>query len=151
MDLVCGEFFYNYTMAKKFEMYGHTFDSKLELAFYDLLVENDIDFTFHPDPILIQPSYETWAQRKSNGKIYKSKVRKMSYTPDFIIHQEGRKDLLIESKGFLREEGRMRFKLAQYLLLDTHVCYMIFSAKRFKQLLEELDLLKKVKNPISKI
>lgn len=115
-------------MIKKVHKYGLKFDSKLELYFYELLKDNNIKFDFQVMYVL-QPSF----------KYNKSTVRAMTLTVDFDFTAHGR-NLIIDTKGFQRQDNILKWKLIKNKLKDTHPD--IHLPKNQKQCREMIDLIK---------
>lgn len=92
---------------KKVYKYGLKFDSKLELFFYELLVENNIPFDF-------QVTYELHPSFKYNN----TTVRSMTLTVDFDFTSSG-KNLIVDTKGFWRESNKQKWKWFKYVMKDV--------------------------------
>jgi len=114
---------------KKVQKHGLKFDSKLELFFYELLVEAKIPFEF-------QVCYELIPSFKYNGK----SVRSMTLTVDFDFTGKG-KNIIIDTKGFWREQNKMKWKILQWQFSDTESPIMIFP-KNQKECIECINILK---------
>lgn len=79
------------------EAYGITFDSDLEVKYYEYLKERNIDFVYHPKkPIKIN--------------------NKSTYTPDFIVVYTDRIEI-IETKGF-NQFSYMRDSMIHNVMLE---------------------------------
>ena len=75
-----------------------TFDSKMELCFYKLLKERNIDFV-RQQKFILQPKF------KINGKA----VREISYICDFVCGDD-----VIDVKGFETTDFKIKKKLFAY-------------------------------------
>lgn len=117
-------------MVKKVHKYGLKFDSKLELYFYELLIENCIPFEF-------QVCYEMIPSFKYSDKT----VRGMTLTVDFDFTDHG-KNVIVDTKGFWREANKVRWKLFQWSMSDTQPT-LFFPSSR-KECLEVIEELKKL-------
>lgn len=115
---------------KKIYKHNLKFDSRLELFFYELLKESDIDFDFQV-LYTLHPSF----------KYNKTTVRAMTLTVDFDFTKHGR-NLIIDTKGFQRPDNVLKWKLIKYKLRDTHPD--IYLPKNQKQCKELIDVIKKM-------
>ena len=128
------------TRVKKITIDGITFDSELESRHYTILRDDkDVELLerqktfmlFERSPYIRLPSMK------------KGYLRKMIYTPDFIIKIRGLdKPIAVESKGFARKDYNMRKKLFIKLFGDEY--YFLESGK--DELREQLEEIKKVVN-----
>ena len=114
---------------KKHIKYGLKFDSGLELYFYELLCKEDIPFEF-------QICYELIPSFKYNGK----SIRPMTLTVDFDFTGKGR-NIIIDTKGFWREQNKMKWKILQWQFSDNDAPIMIFP-KNQKECIECINILK---------
>jgi hypothetical protein len=84
---------------------GLKFDSKLEEYMYDLLDESGLDFKFQKKYVL-QPSFK-----------YRSEsIRPMTLTVDFEVYVS--ELIVIDTKGFQREDNKLKWKLFKKMLKD---------------------------------
>ena len=128
------------TRVKKTTIDGYEFDSELEANHYKIirddkdveLLERQKTFTlFERSPYTRVPSMK------------KGWLRKMIYTPDFIVRIEGvDKPIAVESKGFARKDYNMRKKLFIKFFGDDY--YFLESGKN--DLEWQLEEIKKVIN-----
>lgn len=115
---------------KKVHKYGEKFDSKLELYFYELLLEAKIPFDF-------QSPYELVPSFKYNGKT----IRPMTLTVDFDFTDYGL-NVIVDTKGFWREANKMKWKLLQWGLSDKQPILFFPSSRRAcVEVIEELKKL----------
>lgn len=114
---------------KKVQKYGRKFDSKLELFFYELLLDAKIPFEF-------QMPYELTPAFKYNGKA----VRAMTLTVDFDFTDHGR-NVIVDTKGFWRNDNKLKWKLFQYVNDNQP---KLFFPKSQKECREVLELIKKL-------
>lgn len=84
--------------AVKTQKYDLSFDSRLELYFYEKCLENNISFSFKEYKFILIDSF------KYNGKSF----RQMTWTPDFYLKDY---DIIIDTKGFETSDFKMKFKL----------------------------------------
>jgi hypothetical protein len=92
------------------------FDSKYEWRCFVLLKEAKFDFVFHPESREVSPGFDCWALNKGKTgarKLFKSKVRPISYTTDFAINCNDGTIIFVEAKGFFHKDARLRYKLFQ--------------------------------------
>lgn len=141
--------------SKKTSVDGIKFQSRLESRMYSLLKGSGLDFTYEVEKfIVVEPfkfkneSYE----RQSNGKGEMidrgsgKSVRKIEYTPDFVITIDESK-YIIECKGFRTAEFNMRYKLFKQYIQDNKLNYHLYMPHTQKECLEVLQIIKsKIKN-----
>jgi|TARA_R100000734_G_scaffold19149_2_gene18624 hypothetical protein len=116
------------TKIKKVMQDGIKFDSKLELYFYNLLKKEKIPFIFQEKFVLLQ-------KFRYNG----SAVREMTLTVDFSIPQH---DMIVDTKGFQRNDNKIKWKLLKRHLLDNNREPLILMPKNQKQCQEVITLIK---------
>ena len=115
---------------KKVQKHGLKFDSRLELFFYELLVDAKIPFEF-------QVCYEMVPSFKYDGKA----VRPMTLTVDFDFTGKG-KNVIVDTKGFWRNDNKLKWKYFQWGMSDVQP--KLFFPKSQKECLEVLELIKKL-------
>jgi hypothetical protein len=117
------------------------FDSKFEYNCYLVLKKAGCNVDFHPESRLLMPSFTTFAlsRAKSGVKLFKSTVRSISYTPDFLIKCNDGTKVYIEAKGFFTDGAKMRYKLFQNSLAENEYIFSIYDNPR-----EGLNTLKSV-------
>lgn len=98
---------------------GIDFKSKSERTMYNLLKESGLEFYYEPEPItLIEGFYPSlWYE---GTKEHIEKIRKMTYTPDFIVKHKGH-TFIIEVKGMPTD----RYIVKRKLILN-HLRYVAF-------------------------
>lgn len=108
------------------------FDSKFELECYKVLKKEKFKVDFHPESLLLAPGFSTLALTRAKGKtkLFKSKVRPITYTPDFKIYCKDGVVIYIETKGFFRDGARIRFKLAQASMKENEHIFIIFDTPK---------------------
>ena len=113
---------------KKIVQNGIKFDSKLELYFYNLLKKEKIPFIFQEKFILLHKF------RYNN-----SAVREMTLTVDFSLPQH---DMIVDTKGFQRNDNKIKWKLLKRHLLDNDREPIILMPKNQKQCQEVITIIK---------
>jgi hypothetical protein len=115
---------------KKVHKHGQKFDSRLELYFYELLLESKIPFEF-------QVCYEMVPSFKYDGKT----IRPMTLTVDFDFTGKG-KNVIVDTKGFWRNDNKLKWKYFQWGMSDVQP--KLFFPKSQKECREVLELIKKL-------
>ncbi len=113
--------------VKKVQYKGITFDSKLELFFYKELKKAKIPFEFQKKYVLLD-------KFRYDGKA----VRQMTLTVDFYIPKC---NSIVDTKGFQRNDNKIKWKLLRRHLLDNGKEYHIFlptSQKKCLVLIKDL-------------
>jgi len=118
---------------QKLELYGISFDSKLELFTYQVFKDAGYDIKRCEDSFELFPRF-TYIDSLTNKK---RSVTAMKYTSDFYI-QRSPKTLVIECKGFKTEPYRMRKKLFLYHYGKKYDFIEITSQKQCLEVLEKL-------------
>ena len=90
------------------------FDSLFECTAYHLFKDAGFDVNPSPETRLLLPKLEAWSLSAIKKKLYKSTIRTLSYTPDFEIKCPSGHIVYVETKGFFRDQARIRFKLFQH-------------------------------------
>jgi hypothetical protein len=111
------------------------FDSEFERQCWLRLKKSGLKFERNQESILLQDTFKTKAlskNKKGKKKVFISTVRPISYTPDFKIFCERDYVVYLETKGFFREDARLRYKLFLNKLAHTPSykktsSYLIFS------------------------
>lgn len=106
------------------------FDSKFEWRVYKYLESQKLEFDFHPEKTILQPGFQCLALN-AKGKLFKSTVRPITYTPDFKIIC-GDKIIYLETKGFFTEASRLRVKLFQHQLKPNELFFIAHDKYRGK-------------------
>lgn len=92
------------------EKYDREFDSKFELQVYEELIR-----ICGLENILFQTTLEVIPKEKDNvGRT----LRKVEYTPDFLIHYKGL-DIYIEAKGFATDTYKLRVRMFKHFYNDV--------------------------------
>jgi|TARA_R110000796_G_scaffold7420_2_gene25508 hypothetical protein len=112
---------------KKVQYQGITFDSKLELFFYKELKKAKIPFEFQRKYVLLD-------KFRYDGKA----VRQMTLTVDFYIPKY---NSIVDTKGFQRNDNKIKWKLLRRHLLDNGKEYHIFLPNTQKKCLELIKYL----------
>jgi hypothetical protein len=123
---------------KKVQKYGVKFDSRLELFFYELLLKENIPFTFQ-QTYTLHPSF----------KYNKSTVRAMTLTVDFDFTGHGI-DFIVDTKGFQRNDNKLKWKLFKYKMHSEGKYPQIFLPKNQKECAETVSIIKNVCNLATK-
>tara|TARA_R100001463_G_scaffold52752_1_gene103628 strand:+ start:692 stop:1090 length:399 start_codon:yes stop_codon:yes gene_type:complete len=116
---------------KKVIQNGIKFDSKLELYFYNLLNKERIPFVFQEKFILLEKF------RYNN-----SAVREMTLTVDFSLPAD---DIIVDTKGFQRNDNKIKWKLLKKHLLDNGREPIILMPKNQKQCQEVIKIIKSIR------
>ena len=111
------------------------FESGLERDCYIELNRSGIDFDFQPDSRELLEAFSTWSFSLKTKKIYRAKVRNMSYTSDFLIHCPDGTRMYIEAKGFFHADSRIRYKLFQSSLKAGEITLLIKSVADLKSII----------------
>lgn len=117
---------------KKIIQNGIKFDSKLEQYFYNLLKKEKIPFVFQEKFILLEKF------RYNN-----SAVREMTLTVDFSLPAD---DIIIDTKGFQRNDNKIKWKLLKKHLLDNGREPIILMPKNQKQCQEVIKMIKSIRD-----
>lgn len=90
------------------------FKSLLEGRFYKYLKENNYNFVYELEKIVLQESFRPKAlffkKYKRSLKLDKTIVRQITYTPDFILYLNDY-TIYIEAKGFKTDSYNIKVKL----------------------------------------
>jgi len=102
------------------------FDSDFERKSYLLLEAAGFNFEFQPTARELIPPLKSFALSKGKPiKLFRSSVRPLSYTMDFVVHCDNGTDIFLETKGYFTPESRIRFKLFQHSLEKNEMCLLI--------------------------
>jgi hypothetical protein len=115
------------SIIKKVMYEGIKFDSKLELYFYQQLKKAKIPFEFQKKYVLLE-------KFRYDGKA----VRQMTLTVDFYIPEC---NYIVDTKGFQRNDNKIKWKLLRRHLLDKHKEYHILMPTNQKKCLEVIQIL----------
>ena len=99
------------------------FDSKFEWEAYTALEKEKFNFTAVPESRVVMEGFHCIALSggKSSKKLFKSKVRQISYTSDFLVYTNSGKKVYIETKGWWHSDARLRYKLFQASLASDEI------------------------------
>lgn len=117
------------------------FQSILEFRCYKILESSGYKFTWQPESKTLLESFNTWSLSKGKiKKLFKSTVRSISYTPDFLILCPNGQKIYLEVKGFFQPDARIRYKLFQASLKNNEIILLVYSEE---ELMAILDIIKK--------
>jgi len=94
-----------------FQEETYSFDSKAEMAYFNLLTHRLKKFQI--EKLKLQPQFqlsESFTIATDKTKSGKSRMAAMIYTPDFEYFENGKK-IVVEVKGKITTDYRMRLKL----------------------------------------
>jgi hypothetical protein len=103
--------------ATKISCDGIDFKSKLELYCHTKLKENGIQATYEGTTFILVPAFS----------YNDEKVRKMTYTPDFVGDS-----FIIECKGMMNDAFPLKWKLFKYLLHKKKKRYILYLPRNRK-------------------
>lgn len=134
---------------------GIKFKSKLEAAFYKILTQAGFNPQYEQRTYLLWKGYKptvpfyTKDKKTKLLKLYKDKLRNMTYTPDFTFNYNGRL-IIIEAKGKENDTYPLKRKLFRGLLEgQTNDNPLFFEVYTQKQLLQAIEIIKSYE-PINK-
>lgn len=124
------------------------FKSLIEVMIYRTLLDNGFD------PKYEEFHYTLWSGNKPTVPFYtkskkeilkldSTKLRDITYTPDFYLEYKGMK-IIIEAKGQVNDVFPVKFKMFRQLIesYPDHDKYIIFEIFSKRQLLEAIKLIK---------
>lgn len=114
---------------------GITFDSKNEMKAYKELEKCDVfDIIDHHKEFLMYDNFSYYCPKKMKQR----KLRKMRYTPDFIITTPLLdKPIAVEYKGYGRNDYKMRKKLFIINFSDKYYFVELGSLKETKEFIKQ--------------
>nr|DAI45473.1 MAG TPA: Endonuclease [Bacteriophage sp.] len=134
--------------ATVIEYNGIKFKSKLEAAFYKLLIEAGFEPQYEQRTYLLWEGYKptipfyTKDKKTKLLKLKDTKLKNITYTPDFTFNYNGRL-IIIEAKGKENDTYPLKRKLFRGLLecvaSDNPLFFEVFSQK---QLLQAIEIIK---------
>ena len=134
--------------ATVIEYNGIAFKSKLEAAFYRILLQAGFEPQYERRTYLLwkgcKPTVPFYTKDRKTKllKLDKTKLRNMTYTPDFTFNYNGRL-IIIEAKGKENDTYPLKRKLFRRLLEDcTHDNPLFFEVFTQKQLLQAIEIIK---------
>lgn len=127
---------------------GIHFKSKLELAFYKILTQAGFEPQYEQKTYLLwegcKPTIPFYTRDKKTKllKLDETKLRNMTYTPDFTFNYNGRL-IIIEAKGKENDTYPLKRKLFRGLLEGySHDNPLFFEVFTQKQLLQAIEIIK---------
>lgn len=121
------------------------FKSKLELAFYKLLIQAGFEPKYEERTYLLWKGYKptipfyTKDRKTKLLKLENTKLKNITYTPDFTFNYNGRL-IIIEAKGKENDTYPLKRKLFRGLLEscapDNPLFFEVFSQKQLQQAIE---------------
>ena len=134
--------------ATVIEYNGVAFKSKLEATFYRILLQAGFEPQYERRTYLLwkgcKPTVPFYTKDRKTKllKLDKTKLRNMTYTPDFTFNYNGRL-IIIEAKGKENDTYPLKRKLFRRLLEDcTHDNPLFFEVFTQKQLLQAIEIIK---------
>jgi len=125
---------------------GIKFRSKLELFTYQKLEEAGIKSLYEKKKFILMEGfrfpYTCVEPHKSKGYVETTvKIRDITYTPDFV---DPNNKWIIEVKGFANDVFPIKWKLFKKHIMQSDNTYTLFLPKNRKQVLETIELIKKI-------
>ena len=137
--------------ASPLEYNGIQFKSKFEKTIYVTLEEEGFPVQYEPSKIVIwegfKPTIPYYSKSKSGFKMQMSKLKDITYTPDFMFSYNGYL-IVIEAKGFVNDTFPIKRKLFRKWL-EGHPYSMYFEVYTKTQLLQVISLIKQLKDHVS--
>ena len=142
--------------AKKLEINGLKFRSKLEAFTYQKLVENGItDFKYEADKFVLQEAFEYnnesyEAYERKEGKQYVKnfsdvdhKIRSLTYLPDFTrINPATKTGWILEVKGYNNDAFPIKWKLFKKYLQDNNYDVTLYKPNTQGNVIKCVELIK---------
>lgn len=134
--------------ATVIEYNGVSFKSKLEVSFYKILLQAGFEPQYERRTYLLwegcKPTVPFYTKDRKTEllKLDETKLRNMTYTPDFTFNYNGRL-IIIEAKGKENDTYPLKRKLFRGLLEScTHDNPLFFEVFTQKQLLQAIEIIK---------
>lgn len=134
--------------ATSIEYNSIRFKSKLELSFYKILLQAGFEPQYERRTYLLwegcKPTVPFYVKDRKTKllKLDETKLRNMTYTPDFTFNYNGRL-IIIEAKGKENDTYPLKRKLFRGLLEGcTHDNPLFFEVFTQKQLLQAIEIIK---------
>lgn len=133
--------------ASKSTFNGIEFKSKLELSFYKTLLEAGFRPEYEQHKFVLFDGFKPtipFFNRSKRGKVFKqdmTKIRDITYTPDFTISYKGVL-FIIEAKGIENDTFPLKKKLFRYLLEHLKIPSVYFEVHTKKELLQVIKIIK---------
>lgn len=124
---------------------GIDFKSRLEVMVYKTLKENNFNVEYEPETVVIWEGYRPktpyYTKNKKTGLLKEdiSKLRDITYTPDFKIIYEGI-EIYVEAKGFANDTFPIKKKMFRKYLEGKNAMYFEVYSK--KQVLQMINIIK---------
>jgi hypothetical protein len=115
---------------KKVDFDGHKFDSRHEFNFYNLLKLNNIDFTLK-EVFILQNKFTYGSES----------IREIKIIPDFIIKKNGVIVAIVDTKGMITIESKLKYKMLKNYFFDKGIYVPIFMPTNKKTSLEVITKL----------
>lgn len=124
------------------------FKSKIEAMVYKTLVDNGLEPQYESCKYILwsggKPTVPFFTKSKKELlKLDLTKLRDITYTPDFYLEYNGMK-IIIEAKGQTNDVFPVKFKMFRQLIesFPDHDKYLIFEIFNKRQLLEAIKVIK---------
>ena len=132
--------------AKEFIFENKIFKSKLEASFYKTLLDAGLDPEYETMKFVLMEGFRPTVPfyNRSKSKVFRrdmSKVRDITYTPDFTILSNGIL-FIIEAKGIENDTFPLKKKLFRRFLECMEMPCMYFEVHTKKELLQVIDIIK---------
>lgn len=124
--------------AQKIKIDDVTFDSKYEALYYTEVIKpgvqngSIIDVIFHPKYLLL-PKF----QREIDGK--DKKFGAMTYSADFKVTYADGSETIIDIKGMVTKDFKMKYKLFHYLYDDLSIVLLKPRIRKSGTIWEKVD------------
>lgn len=129
--------------ATKVTINGYDFRSKLESFTYKKLIEANInDFGYETHTFILQEGFEYPNESIERGEVKSTKVRPMTYTPDFVYLNGKNEGWIIEIKGFSNETFPLKWKLFKKHLLDKGYNVSLYLPNNQGNVLKCIEMIK---------
>lgn len=114
------------------------FRSKFEALCYQKLVDANIEFEYEPYAILLVEGFTTkavsWERNRKVFKEISTKVRPITYTPDFVG-----KGWIIETKGMRTPDFNLKWKLLKHKFKNKKI--QLFLPQSVKELDQAIEII----------
>lgn len=122
------------------------FKSKLEESFYKTLVAAGLEPGYEQTKFVLAGGFKPTVPffNRSKSKVFRmdmTKVRDITYTPDFIILHNGTM-FIIEAKGIENDTFPLKKKLFRRLLESMEMPCVYFEVRTKRELLEVIKIIK---------
>ena len=132
--------------ARESTFNGITFKSKLEESFYKTLMAAGLEPDYELIKFVLVEGFKPTVPfyNRSKSKVFRmdmTKVRDITYTPDFIILYNGTM-FIIEAKGIENDTFPLKKKLFRRLLESMEMPCVYFEVRTKRELLEAIKIIK---------